>query len=237
MHGMVVFELALALPLLFASNLVVRSLLAAASIDRGFDAESLLTVEVSLPLTKYPEPESRLAIFDELVRRVEALPGVASVTTLPLSPGTGFAGVSGPLTFEGQTEDETRDNPMSAIEMVGPSYFAVLGIPILRGRAFSPFDRLDSERVAMVSEEVASKYWPGQDPIGKTLGYREFPSPGRWCRGDHPISRAHAALADGLLSDPPESVLLGGEAPSPAQPELPRRSHQAPCRHPGRLNS
>lgn len=174
MQGMVVFEIALALPLLFASNLLVRSLLAAASIDRGFDAEGLLTVEISLPHTKYPEPESRLAIFEELLSRVEAIPGVASVTTLPLNPGTGWAGVSGPLDFEGQTADEARNNPMSAIEMVAPNYFAVLGIPIIRGRAFSPFDRLESERVAIVSEEVAAKYWPGQDPIGKTLGYREL---------------------------------------------------------------
>lgn len=174
MQWLVVLEIALALPLLFASNLLVRTFLATASIDRGFDAEGLLTVEISLPHTKYSDPESRLSIFEELVRRVEALPGIASVTTLPLNPGTGWAGVSGPLRFEGQTEEEARDNPMSAIEMVAPNYFAVLGIPLIRGRAFSPFDRLESERVAIVSEEVAAKYWPGQDPIGKTLGYREF---------------------------------------------------------------
>lgn len=174
MQLMVVGEIALALPLLFASALLVRTLLASASIDRGFDAESLLTVEMPLPPSKYPDPESQLALFEELLRRVEALPGVASVTALRLKPGTAWAGVSGPLSFEGQTEDEARVNPMTNIEMVPPSYFAVLGIPIIRGRAFSSFDRLESERVAIVSEEVAKTYWPGQDPIGKTLGYRDF---------------------------------------------------------------
>jgi hypothetical protein len=61
---------------------------------------------------------------------------------------------------------------MTNIEMATPSYFAVLGVPIVRGRPFDNFDRLDSERVAIVSAEVAATYWPGQDPIGKTLGYR-----------------------------------------------------------------
>jgi predicted permease len=174
MPWMVVCEIALALPLLFTATLLVRSFLLSSAIDRGFDAGNLLTLEVHLPVSKYPDPESRLDLFDELVRRVEVLPGVASVTTLRLNPGSGWSGVSGPLSFEGQTEEEARSNPMTNIENVGPSYFAVLGIPIIRGRPFGASDRLDSERVAIVSAEVAATYWPGQDPIGKTLGYREL---------------------------------------------------------------
>jgi hypothetical protein len=89
-----------------------------------------------------------------------------------MNPGSGDSGVSGPLEYEGQLPEEARDNPMTNIEMATPSYFAVLGVPIVRGRPFDNFDRLDSERVAIVSAEVAATYWPGQDPIGKTLGYR-----------------------------------------------------------------
>jgi predicted permease len=174
MQWMVVGEIALALPLLFTSALLVRTLLASSAIDRGFDAENLLALEVHLPTSKYPDPESRLALFDELLRSVEALPGVASVTTIRENPGSGWAGVSGPLSFEGQTEEQVRDNPMTNIENVDPSYFAVLGIPIVRGRPFDASDRLDSERVAIVSAEVAETYWPGQDPIGKTLGYKDL---------------------------------------------------------------
>jgi putative ABC transport system permease protein len=174
MQLMVVGEIALALPLLFTSALLVRTLLASSAIDRGFDAENLLRLEVHLPTSKYPDPESRLALFDELVRSVEALPGVASVTTLRENPGSAWAGVSAPLSYEGQTEEQARNNPMTNIENVDPSYFSVLGIPIVRGRPFDASDRLDSERVAIVSAEVAEIYWPGQDPIGKTLGYKEL---------------------------------------------------------------
>ena len=174
MQWMVVSEVALALPLLFTSGLVVRTLLASGEIDRGFESENLLTLEVLLPVSKYPEPESRLVFFEELVRRVESLAGVASVTALRMNPGSGDAGVSGPLAYEGQLPEEARGNPMTNIEMATPSYFAVLGIPIVRGRPFDSFDRLDSEQVAIVSAEVAASYWPGQDPIGKTLGFREI---------------------------------------------------------------
>jgi predicted permease len=174
MQWLVAFEIALTLPLLFASALLARTLFASASIDRGFEAENLIAVEVPLHLSKYPDPESRLSLFEELAHRVEALPGVDSVTVLRLNPGTGPAGVSGPLAYEGQTPEEARDNPMTNIEMVTPSYFAVLGIPILHGRQFDRFDRLDSERVAIVSEEVAAAYWPGQDPIGKAVGWGDF---------------------------------------------------------------
>jgi predicted permease len=173
MRAMVVGELALALPLLFASALMVQTLFASASIDRGFNARHLLTVESPLPPSKYPDPESRLAFFEEAVRRIEGLPGVESVTTLPLNPGAKLAGITGVFIFEGQTVDEARDNSWTNVEMVDPSYFSVLEIPVIRGRAFSHFDRLSSERVAIVSEEVAEIYWRGQDPIGKTFGTRQ----------------------------------------------------------------
>jgi predicted permease len=176
MQWMVVSEIALALPLLFASSLLVRTLFASSAIDRGFDAENLLTVEIDLPPSTYPDPESRLSFFEELVRRVEALPGAASVTTLPMKPGAGLAGITGVFAFEGQSEPDARKNSWTNVEMVSESYFSVLGIPIVRGRAFDRFDRLDSERVAIVSVEVAEAYWPGQDPIGKTFGFRDVRS-------------------------------------------------------------
>jgi predicted permease len=172
LQWMVVSEIALALPLLFTSGLLVRTLLASAEIDRGFESENLLTLEVPLLVSKYAEPDSRLMFFEELIQRVEALPGVASVTALRMNPGS--AGVTGELAYEGQLPEEARDNPLTNIDMATPSYFAVLGIPIVRGRPFDRFDRLDSERVAIVSADVAATYWPGRDPIGKMVGSGEL---------------------------------------------------------------
>jgi hypothetical protein len=75
MQWMVVLEIALALPLLFGSALLVRTLVESAAIDRGFDSRGLLAVEMPLPASKYPDPESLLALFEQLIERVEALPG------------------------------------------------------------------------------------------------------------------------------------------------------------------
>ena len=111
MQWMVVGEIALALPLLFASGLLVRTLLANGAIDRGFDTENLLALEVLLPPSKYPDPESRLTLIEELVRRIEALPGILSATTMRVNPSSRWAGISGPLAFEGQTEEQARANP------------------------------------------------------------------------------------------------------------------------------
>ena len=74
------------------------------------------------------------------------------------------------MRFEGHTENEARKNPFASFEWVAPNYFRVMGIPILRGRAFTEADRLGSERVAIVNESIANRYWPGEDPIGKRLG-------------------------------------------------------------------
>jgi predicted permease len=173
MQWMVTAEIALALPLLFASGLLVRTLLANVAIERGFETENLLTLRLQGPSSKYPDAESRLAVMEELVRRIGALPGIASATAMHVNPGSRWAGISAPLAFDGQTEGQARDNPMTNVEMIAPNYFAVLGIPLIRGRAFSQFDHVETERVAIVSAEVAATYWPGQDPIGKLLGYRE----------------------------------------------------------------
>jgi len=172
LRWMVVSETALALPLLFTAGLLVRTLLASRAIDRGFESENILTFEVPLPVSKYPEPESRLQFFEELVGRVESLSGVAAVTALRMNPGS--EGVTGPLKYEGQLPEEARGNPMTNVEMAMPGYFAVLGIPIMGGRPFDDFDKLDSERVAIVSAEVADRYWPGQDAIGRTVGFGEL---------------------------------------------------------------
>jgi len=169
MSSMVVGEVALAVVLLFGAALLARTLLAQRSIDRGFRSERLLTVNLRLPQSKYPHPESRLAFVETAVEAIERLPGVVAVTPMFLGPGTGWFGMSGAFVFEGQTEAEARANPMANFEWVTPSYFRTLGIPLIRGRTFTPADRLEGERVAIVSLGTAERYWPGQNPIGKTI--------------------------------------------------------------------
>jgi hypothetical protein len=84
------------------------------------------------------------------------------------------------VTAEGQSEDQAASNPSLNLESIYPNYFSTIEAPILRGRPFSTTDRQGSAEVAIVSEDVASRLWPGQDPIGKRLKMGRLDGPGRW---------------------------------------------------------
>jgi predicted permease len=139
------------------------------AIDRGYDSSRMTVFRLLLPGVRYATPPSRVAFFDDLVARIVSLPGVESASPVHLEPGTGTTGLSAGLIIEGQTEEEARLNPWATWEPILPSYFATLGVPITRGRAFTATDRDQSMPVVIVSQAVADRYWPGQDPIGKRL--------------------------------------------------------------------
>jgi predicted permease len=133
-----------------------------------------------LPEARQRNPRSMIAFYDELIPQVTSLPGVASATPTHVGPGSGTFGLSAPMFFEGQTPEDAKTNPYSTWEPVLPSYFRTLGIPILRGRAFTDADRGNGAPVAVVSGSVALRYWPGQDPIGKRLQFVYSTKAGEW---------------------------------------------------------
>jgi putative ABC transport system permease protein len=155
------------------AGLLVRSFLHLRAIDRGFDSENVAVVPLLLPPSRYPDAPSRLAFYQALLPRIAALPGVVAAATVHLEPGTGTVGLSAGMTFEGQTREEAAKNPWASFEPVLPSFFRALGVPIVRGRAFDEADSQDAAPVAIVSESVARRYWPGQDPIGKRVRVTE----------------------------------------------------------------
>jgi putative ABC transport system permease protein len=171
-----VAEIAAALVVAVGAGLLVRSFVRLSGIDRGFESSQLELARISLPKLRYPDAASRLGFFEQLQPRVTAIPGVVAATTDHVGPGTGSAGLSSGMIFEGQTAEEAKSNPWVGWEPITPSYFQTMGIPIVRGRGFTSADRGDGSGVAVISESVARRYWPGQDPIGKRLRVAaEFP--------------------------------------------------------------
>jgi putative ABC transport system permease protein len=164
LEALVVAELSLALVLLIGTGLLIKSFYRLLSVDPGFAPEGVLTMNVSLPILRYPSAQQRNAVFSELLRRVESLPGVRSAAlgdSLPLSPyavrmGGVHSGVAGAAAMS---------TPQYA---VSPSYFYTLGIPLLRGRTFTARDDQNSQ-VAVVNESLAAGLWPGVDPVGKPV--------------------------------------------------------------------
>ena len=165
---LVVSEVALALMLLIGAGLLIRSLSGIRAVDPGFDPRNVLTAFINLPEAKYPTPERRNQFFAGLAQSLRALPGVESaawIDTVPLSGG----GSSQYVAVEGQPVVKDSELPVVAVRLPTPGYFQTARIPFIAGRDFTDADGLGRPRVVIVSENTASRLWPGQDPIGKRL--------------------------------------------------------------------
>jgi putative ABC transport system permease protein len=166
---LVVVEVGLALTLLVGAGLLLRSFAALRDVPLGFDAAHVLAVEAGPSEDRYPQPAQQRLYVDELIARVRALPGVESAAAVTLRPLWGTVGMDWPFTVEGQSQKDAERNPLLNFETVTPDYFRVMGIPLKAGRVFDERDRAGQPGVVVVSETLARRYWPGQDPIGKRL--------------------------------------------------------------------
>jgi putative ABC transport system permease protein len=169
---LVVAEVATAVLLLFGGGLLLRSLMAVESVDRGYHTDGAVTMIVDPLGSTYPTPERLLQFFDEVNREVRAIPGVRNVTytsTLPLG-----ASDLGPVSFEivGDPPPADGQTQVSAFQLVSHTYFDTLRIPVVDGRGFGDRDTLDGPRVCVVSEAFVRKYFGGRSPIGVQLAMR-----------------------------------------------------------------
>ena len=164
---LVVGQVALSLLLLICAGLLVRSFDRLLHVDPGFDSSNVLTMGVSLPTEKYAKPDQQTAFFDETLRRVSALPGVRSAAisaALPLS----FTRVT-PVLPEGQFAVPLAQRPFIDIEAISPQWFQTMRVPLLAGRTFTAADDGQAPKVVIVNQTCARRFWPGENPIGKTF--------------------------------------------------------------------
>jgi putative ABC transport system permease protein len=172
---LVAAETALAVLLVISATLLVRSFAALRTVEPGFQTAHVVAARVSPPAMSYREPTRATALYDAILERVAAIPGVESVAAVDkLSLAQTIWGLGARI--EGQYEDATRLLPMIAhLQVVTPRYFETMRIPV-RGRAFTDTDRAGQAPVAIVSESVVRRFWRNENPIGKRVGY-PFPSP------------------------------------------------------------
>jgi putative ABC transport system permease protein len=165
--ALVVVEVALSLVLLTGAGLLVGSFVRLQNIDPGFRASGLLTARVQLPGARY-DAQATAAFYPDVLARVSALPGVqsaAGVTFLPLSGpgiGTSFYRLDRPAPGDGEA-------PSTQVRPVTPGFFRTMGIPQLSGREFTAGDDNDAPLVAIVSDTLARRHLPGEDPLGRRL--------------------------------------------------------------------
>ncbi|SPF52693.1 conserved membrane hypothetical protein [Candidatus Sulfopaludibacter sp. SbA4] len=153
-------EVALSLMLLAGAGLLAKSFLRLLAVDPGFRTQNLLAIDVELPDPKYAEPETRAAFARQVLDRLEHLPGAAAVAAINAMPMT----KSSPWnSFNLPGGDEMGS---AGLRAVSPGYFQAMGIPLVRGRLLAPGD---TRGVGVINRAMAERYWPNQDPIGKTI--------------------------------------------------------------------
>ena len=167
-NSLVIAEVAVSFILLIGAGLLINSFLHLRNLDPGFRADHLLALNVDLSEVKYPDNARRTAFFDEVVRRVQALPGVVSVAVAGNLPFT-YNGDSAGIAVEGIPDPQPDEWPDVIYRAVGPGYFGTMGISLVRGRDFNEHDTINSTMTVVVSEKTAQHYWPNENPIGKRL--------------------------------------------------------------------
>jgi putative ABC transport system permease protein len=162
-------ELAVAQVLLVAAGLLVASFLRLTSLNPGFDPRDLVAADVSLPGAKYGDAASRIRFHEEVLARLAAEPGVRSVAMAMQAPMRPT--ITRGVWIEGRPAPPPGEYNLTAFVTVSERYFDTTGIRLLRGRAVTRDDTLQSPDVVVVNEAFARRYFPGQDPIGKRIAY------------------------------------------------------------------
>jgi predicted permease len=166
--ALVVAEIAVALVLLTASGLLLRSFEKMRAVDMGFRPDHMLAAIYVLPQKQYTTQSAVDEFSEDLLRNLSQLPGVDSVGITSLLPAAGKSGGIA-FTMEGYVPPRGAGLNMAEMSLVRGDPFRALGMRLLRGRLFTESDKADSQLVAIVSRKMAERYWPGQDPIGKRL--------------------------------------------------------------------
>jgi len=164
---LVVAELAVSCGLLIAAGLMIKSVTQLKNLQMPFEIEHILTARVDLPQASYPNSAASIRFFEQLLPRLQAVPGVEAAT---LSDGLPAAG-NGTITvqIEGKSYPQASDYPLAREGIVTAGYFDTFQAKVLRGREFTPADTSASQPVAIVNESFAATHFPGVDPVGHQM--------------------------------------------------------------------
>jgi putative ABC transport system permease protein len=167
---LVVAEVAISLTLLIGAGLMIKSFYEILKVEPGFKSESVLVVDVALPRLKYEDKAARVNFYQQAIERVGALPNVqqaGATNILPLSRSNSDSA----FTVVGQPKPEKGREPQANFRVVSPNYLEAMNIPLRRGRHITANDRADTQRVVIVNEYLAAKFFPNEDPLGKRLNF------------------------------------------------------------------
>jgi putative ABC transport system permease protein len=168
--ALAIAEISLAMVLLVAAGLLVRSFVALTSVNPGFEPQHLVRAQVSLPQFQYSKPDQWAVFAADLLARVQAEPGLHdSAIAIPMPIADGAVNLA--FNIVGEPPKAAGSSRTADSVSVSPDFFRVMGVPLLSGRTFDQHDTMSSARVTVISKALARVYFPNQDPIGKHLVY------------------------------------------------------------------
>jgi ABC-type antimicrobial peptide transport system, permease component len=173
-RAIVVVEIAIALPLLVAAGLGVAGTYKFLNGPQGYDPDGLLTMKLILPDRGYPDDSARRQFVTRTIEAFRQVAGVEQVAAINNMPTSGSSS-SRAIEIDGHPPADPNNLPSVDYRTITSEYFSALRIPIVRGRHFSTADREDTQPVVIVSESMARKFWPNEDPIGRRMKLRSGP--------------------------------------------------------------
>ena len=175
----VVAETAFTIVLLVSAGSLIKSFARLQRVDRGFNAENVLTMEVLLAPKNYSQAEGISRFFTSAAQQIATIPQVTSAAFTSLLPLSG-SNRDASFTIEGNNHSQRVPRPDEEIRMITPDYFQVLQTPLREGRFFTPSDTADSPSVVIVNEALAQRYWPADNALGKRIALNNPAGPPRW---------------------------------------------------------
>lgn len=163
---LVVAEIALAMVLLAGAGLLLRSFRLVTEVDPGFNPQNVLTLSAPLPQANYRDQQQQLLFYERALTKLNALPGIASASAVFRVPLVGLA--TAIFTAEGKPVP-VGNEPNADYRTVSVNYFRAMGIPLRKGREFTERDKADAPDAVIINEELASRFFPNEEPIGKRL--------------------------------------------------------------------
>lgn len=180
-RSLVVGEVAVSICLLIGAGLMLQTLVALANAPLGFNPQGAMTVLTPLGGEKYRPHEARVRFFQQVLDKVRTLPSVMAAGYSSQIPLT-FGGDQNSFQIEGRPVPPPGQQDIGPVRVITPGYFQAVGTPVLSGRSFDEHDTPDSERVVMVNQTFARRFWPGQDAVGKRIQRGSRIVEGAWLR-------------------------------------------------------
>jgi putative ABC transport system permease protein len=174
---LVIAQIAFSCVLLILAGLMTRSVLHLDHVEVGANVKNILTGRIGLFESKYPDADSQIRFYDSLLQKLSALPNSKGATLSTSLPGT-FTGFNF-LTTD-QSKGDTSRPPVAWEIVIAPNYFQVFEIPVFKGRFFDSRDHKDGQKVAIVNQMLAEKFWKGESPIGRRLRLGQNEDQGDW---------------------------------------------------------